>query len=78
MQTRSIITKANIKMLKVRTHFSKLFYKLLKLILAKNLSLIPKSSISLRVFFLSRARLAKVHFVLSVYEPMVLQVIGVF
>jgi hypothetical protein len=34
------------------------------LILAKSLSLIPKSSISLRVFFLSRVRLAKVHFIL--------------
>jgi hypothetical protein len=59
-------------MLKVRTHFSKLFYKLLKLILAKSLSLIPKSSISLRVFLLSRVRLAKVHFVLIVFEPMLL------
>jgi hypothetical protein len=61
-------------MLKVRTHFSKLFYKILKLILAKSLSLIPKSSISLRVFFFSRVRLAKVHFVLRVFEPMLLQV----
>jgi hypothetical protein len=62
-------------MLKVRTHFSKLFCKLLKLILAKSLSLILKSSISLRVFFLSRVRLAKVHFVLRVFEPMLLQVL---
>jgi hypothetical protein len=61
--------------LKVRTRFSKLFCKLLKLILAKSLSLIPKSSISLRVFFLSRVRLAKVHSVLRVSKPMLLQVI---
>jgi hypothetical protein len=46
-----------------------------KLILAKSLSLIPKSSISLRVFFLSRVRLAKVHFILRVFEPMLLQVL---
>jgi hypothetical protein len=45
------------------------------LILAKSLSLIPKSSISLRVFFLSWVRLAKVHFVLRVFEPMLLQVL---
>jgi hypothetical protein len=45
------------------------------LILAKSLSLIPKSSISLRVFFLSQVRLAKVHFVLRVFEPMLLQVL---
>jgi hypothetical protein len=62
-------------MLKVRTHFSKLFCKILKLILAKSLSLIPKSSISLRVFFFSRVRLAKVHSILKVSERMLLQVI---
>jgi hypothetical protein len=45
------------------------------LILAKSLSLIPKSSITLRVFFLSRVRLAKVYFVLRVFEPMLLQVL---
>jgi hypothetical protein len=45
------------------------------LIFDKSLSLIPKSSISLRVFFLSRVRLAKVHFVLRVFEPMLLQVL---
>jgi hypothetical protein len=44
-------------------------------ILAKSLSLFPKSSISLRVFFLSRVRLAKVQFVLRVFEPMLLQVL---
>ena len=65
-------------MLKVRTHFSKLFYKILKLIFAKSLSLIPKSSISLRVFFLSQVRLAKVHFVLRVFELILLQVIMSF
>jgi hypothetical protein len=59
-------------MLKVRTHFSKLLCKLLKLIHAKSLSLIPKSSIALRVFFLSRVRLAKVDFVIRVFEPMLL------
>jgi hypothetical protein len=62
-------------MLKVRTHFSKLFCKILKLTLAKSLSLIPKSSISLRVFFLSWVRLAKVHSILRVSERMLLQVI---
>jgi hypothetical protein len=45
------------------------------LILAKSLSLIPKSSISLRVFFLSWVRLAKVHSVLRVFELMLLQVL---
>jgi hypothetical protein len=65
-------------MLKVRTHFSKLFCKLLKSILAKSLSFIPKSSIPLRVFFLSRVRLAKVYFVLRVFELMLLQVIMSF
>jgi hypothetical protein len=45
------------------------------LILAKSLSLIPKSSISLRVFFLSRVRLVKVHSVLRVFEPILLQVL---
>jgi hypothetical protein len=34
--------------------------------------LIPKSSISLRVFFLSRVRLAKVHFVLRALSHVVL------
>jgi hypothetical protein len=34
--------------------------------------LIPKSSISLRVFFLSRVRLAKVHFVLMALSHVVL------
>jgi hypothetical protein len=62
-------------MLKVRTHFSKLLCELLKLILAKSISLILKSSISLIVFFLSRVRLVKVHFVLRVFEAMLLQVI---
>jgi hypothetical protein len=42
------------------------------LILAKSLSLIPKSSISLRVFFLSQVRLAKVHFVLRALSHVVL------
>jgi hypothetical protein len=48
------------------------------LILAKSLSLIPKSSISMKVFFLSRVRLMKVHFVLRVFEPMLLQVLDLY
>jgi hypothetical protein len=46
--------------------------KVSKLILAKSLSLIPKSSISLIVFFLSRVRLAKVQFVLRALSHVVL------
>jgi hypothetical protein len=34
-----------------------------------------QANISLRVFLLSRVRLVKVHFVLRVFEPMLLQVL---